>query len=344
MSYTFEHSASEPMPPPRISQKQGVVLDLLTTAGDAYGLELVRASDGRLKRGTVYVTLDRMEKKGLVESWEEEAPAGHRGPPRRKYRVTGLGEAALSTWRGKMRETFAWLNLDGPRLALLPVVGSPLGFDLTPDVLWPIVWGLSVGFGLGFASYVLFVYRERRSARHTQTQRFDQGSFPVDRPLRSLPYQEVKGFMYSTLVIESGKIADYAIRIIESDLEYAKQERDIKYILNLLASPVRLWIYMFRHWGSFDRGHKVSRPPATHLVGALRWVMPKRWVKRRIEQAYADELAEYYEALDNEERGRARWIRVRTNLILLKLVVISVPVGIWDHLVSELVGAFKSAD
>ena len=56
-----------------------------------YGLELVAASDGELKRGTVYVTLGRMEQKGLVSSGLEDdtPPAG--GLPRRLYRATAYG-------------------------------------------------------------------------------------------------------------------------------------------------------------------------------------------------------------------------------------------------------------
>ena len=56
-----------------------------------YGLELVGASRGRLKRGTVYVTLGRMEDKGLVASRVEEAPAHAGGLPRRLYTPTVLG-------------------------------------------------------------------------------------------------------------------------------------------------------------------------------------------------------------------------------------------------------------
>ena len=39
-------------------------LELLVGDDDMYGLQLVAASRRRLKRGTVYVTLGRMEEKG----------------------------------------------------------------------------------------------------------------------------------------------------------------------------------------------------------------------------------------------------------------------------------------
>jgi DNA-binding PadR family transcriptional regulator len=69
-------------------------LDLLIGGGEMYGLELVRKSEGRLKRGTVYVMLGRMEDKGLVESRVEDSTPDQVGIPRRLYRPTGLGVRA----------------------------------------------------------------------------------------------------------------------------------------------------------------------------------------------------------------------------------------------------------
>ena len=60
-----------------------------------YGLQLVNNSNGKLKRGTVYVTLGRLEEKGFVES--RTKPNGkHSGLPRPLYRITGLGQRALA--------------------------------------------------------------------------------------------------------------------------------------------------------------------------------------------------------------------------------------------------------
>jgi PadR family transcriptional regulator, regulatory protein PadR len=76
--------------------KERIVLSLLVAQGDAYGLELVERSEGQLKRGTVYVTLGRMEEKGLVVSKADAEPDSHSGMPRRRYRLTALGRRALS--------------------------------------------------------------------------------------------------------------------------------------------------------------------------------------------------------------------------------------------------------
>ena len=75
---------------PSMSVTESLVLDLLRTR-ERYGLELVDASGGRLKRGSIYVTLARMEDKGFVESWQEERPPGAIGLPRRLYRATDYG-------------------------------------------------------------------------------------------------------------------------------------------------------------------------------------------------------------------------------------------------------------
>jgi len=73
----------------RLPNSERVILQLLIGKGPCYGLELVDASRGVLKRGGVYVTLGRMEEKGMVTS-----AAGERG--RRLYRPTALGERALA--------------------------------------------------------------------------------------------------------------------------------------------------------------------------------------------------------------------------------------------------------
>jgi PadR family transcriptional regulator, regulatory protein PadR len=90
------------MSPPTLPRTERVVLDLLLDGPD-FGLNLVARSDGGLKRGTVYVTLARMEKKGFVTSEQEPQPSGAIGLPRRIYRVTPLGKRALRAWATLVR-------------------------------------------------------------------------------------------------------------------------------------------------------------------------------------------------------------------------------------------------
>jgi DNA-binding PadR family transcriptional regulator len=89
---------------PTLPAKEREILELLAAHGSMFGLQLVEASGGSLKRGTVYVTLGRMEEKGFVESEQEERPAGAIGLPRRQYRITALGKRALRAWTVLARE------------------------------------------------------------------------------------------------------------------------------------------------------------------------------------------------------------------------------------------------
>jgi PadR family transcriptional regulator, regulatory protein PadR len=84
--------------PATLPAKERLILELLVSSGPMYGLQLVGQSGGALKRGTVYVTLGRLEAKGLVESEQESLPAGAIGLPRRIYRPTALGERMLRAW------------------------------------------------------------------------------------------------------------------------------------------------------------------------------------------------------------------------------------------------------
>jgi DNA-binding PadR family transcriptional regulator len=83
-----------------VSPKELLTLELLVKQKESYGLQLVAASKGRLKRGTVYVTLGRMEEKGYITSRFEDAPPGAGGLPRRIYEATPLGRRMLRAWSG----------------------------------------------------------------------------------------------------------------------------------------------------------------------------------------------------------------------------------------------------
>ena len=82
---------------PKLSHKEFKILQLLISTGEMFGLEMVEASEGELKRGTVYVTLQRMSDKGYIESREESRQTPEIGIPRRKYHATGLGERVYRT-------------------------------------------------------------------------------------------------------------------------------------------------------------------------------------------------------------------------------------------------------
>jgi DNA-binding PadR family transcriptional regulator len=80
--------------------EQLVLTAILTLREDAYGVtihskvqELARPRSVSL--GAVYVTLDRLEDKGLVASWLSDPTPERGGRAKRCYRLEGLGERAL---------------------------------------------------------------------------------------------------------------------------------------------------------------------------------------------------------------------------------------------------------
>jgi PadR family transcriptional regulator, regulatory protein PadR len=79
---------------PSLSSKEAEVLAILG-GGESFGLQIVDASGRTIARGTIYVTLGRMEEKGFVTSREDPRSAGSPGMPRRLYRATALGAAAV---------------------------------------------------------------------------------------------------------------------------------------------------------------------------------------------------------------------------------------------------------
>jgi len=84
---------------PKFSTAERLIIELLAENDELFGLQMVELSGGRLKRGTVYVTLGRMQEKGYLESRQEPLPEGAIGLPRRLYRPTGLAMRILHAWK-----------------------------------------------------------------------------------------------------------------------------------------------------------------------------------------------------------------------------------------------------
>jgi PadR family transcriptional regulator PadR len=83
--------------------EQMVLLSIIRLDEGAYGLAIkdeLEAVAGRSpSSGGLYTTLDRMEKKGLVESYAGEISMERGGRPRRYVRVTPEGGALLARSR-----------------------------------------------------------------------------------------------------------------------------------------------------------------------------------------------------------------------------------------------------
>ena len=98
-----------------IEHTQLLVLSLLA-GEDMYGyqmiVELARRSDRtfEMKEGTLYPVLHGLEREGLVEAYQQEAPTGRM---RKYYHLTRKGGAALKT------EAQAWKTYSGAVNAVL---------------------------------------------------------------------------------------------------------------------------------------------------------------------------------------------------------------------------------
>lgn len=106
-----------------IEHTQLLVLSLLANE-DMYGyqmiVELARRSDHtfEMKEGTLYPVLHGLEKDGLVEAYQQEAPTGRM---RKYYHLTRKGGAALKT------ETEGWKSYSN---AVNAVLEASLGISM----------------------------------------------------------------------------------------------------------------------------------------------------------------------------------------------------------------------
>jgi PadR family transcriptional regulator PadR len=86
--------------------EQLTMLAVLQLGEDAYGgnvrEELERRGGRSLSLGTVYVTLRRLEQKGLVRSWLGEPTAERGGKAKRYYAIEPLGADALRVAREEL--------------------------------------------------------------------------------------------------------------------------------------------------------------------------------------------------------------------------------------------------
>jgi len=77
-----------------------ILLAILNLGERAYGAKIRQKAEEALEKsvaiGAVYTTLDRMEQKGFVSSWQGEATPERGGRAKRYFRLEGAGRRALS--------------------------------------------------------------------------------------------------------------------------------------------------------------------------------------------------------------------------------------------------------
>ena len=86
--------------------EQMVLLSIIRLGDDAYGLRIrdeLEAVAGRSpSSGALYTTLDRLERKNLIDSSRGESSRERGGRPRRYVRVTPEGQALLASSRHRL--------------------------------------------------------------------------------------------------------------------------------------------------------------------------------------------------------------------------------------------------
>lgn len=91
------------------------VLQAERTDAGAYGLsvfdELSSRAKRRVLRGAVYMTLDRLEKKGLLTSFLTEPTAERGGRAKRCYRVTKTARVALRASQKALMNLWSGIDL-----------------------------------------------------------------------------------------------------------------------------------------------------------------------------------------------------------------------------------------
>jgi DNA-binding PadR family transcriptional regulator len=99
--------------------EQLVLLAALRLGDEAYAVpirDVVASNAGiSLSRGSIYVALERLEARGLVESWFSEPTAERGGKARRLFRVCPEGVSALRASRRAIDRLAVGTPLERPR-------------------------------------------------------------------------------------------------------------------------------------------------------------------------------------------------------------------------------------
>lgn len=86
--------------------EQMVLLSIMRLGDEAYGLaireELTTVAGRQPSSGSLYTTLDRLEKKGLLQSTAGESSSERGGRPRRYVHVTAAGRTQLTRSRSTL--------------------------------------------------------------------------------------------------------------------------------------------------------------------------------------------------------------------------------------------------
>ena len=98
------------------SFEEVVLLAILRLKADAYGAQIRKTVENATGRsvsiGAVYATLDRLERKRFVGSWQGEATAERGGRAKRYFRIESEGQQALYETQETRRKLGFGFGLD----------------------------------------------------------------------------------------------------------------------------------------------------------------------------------------------------------------------------------------
>ena len=99
--------------------EQVVLLAVARLRDTGYGVsirqEISRCTGREVTVGSVYATLERLESKGLVRSWEGESTPRRGGRARRHFALEPKGVEALESTRGMIERLWDGVDFEAPR-------------------------------------------------------------------------------------------------------------------------------------------------------------------------------------------------------------------------------------
>ena len=91
---------------------------------DAYGAAIRQEIEGTTKRrcsiGALYTTLDRLETKGLLETWMGDATPQRGGRAKRMVRVTAKGIKAATAFYNAVTQVSRGVSWEANRIKVVP--------------------------------------------------------------------------------------------------------------------------------------------------------------------------------------------------------------------------------
>jgi PadR family transcriptional regulator PadR len=98
------------------SFEEFVLFATLRLGENAYGVKIRQTVEEATERavsiGAIYATLDRLERKGFVSSWQGEATPERGGRAKRYFRVEGAGVQALNDTLAARNRLMEGVDLD----------------------------------------------------------------------------------------------------------------------------------------------------------------------------------------------------------------------------------------